>query len=66
MKRSADTRLTRPSRAWITPSFDTPGATSATRPPSATVMVPRLTTPAVGALEGSAKFNRPAMKSPSL
>ena len=31
---------TLPSRALITPEFSTPGATSATRPPSATLISP--------------------------
>ena len=53
---------TRPRRAAITPEFSTQGATSATRPPSAAVISPRLITKLEG-FAAAEKFRRPAMKS---
>ena len=53
--------VTRPRLATITPWLATPGATSATSPPSATVMVPWLTTEAVESLDPK-KLNCPSTK----
>ncbi len=63
VKLLADTSATLPRRALITPLLATPGATSATRPPSATLIVPSLTTVAFGLVEGWLKLYLPARKS---
>ena len=60
VKALPDARDTVPRLATMAPEFSTPGATSAARPPSATVMVPRLTTDAVESLAPE-KLKRPSV-----
>src|SRR5665213_189492 len=54
--------MTLPSLARMTPELATPGATSAASPLCATVIVPALTTRALGSADGRSNFMLPARK----